>query len=446
MSGSLHVRLVREGWYYALVLGFIVGGAVLREVNLLLVLAAMLIGPLVFSWRIAVSTVRGLTGERRMANRMHAGDSVLVEVAVTNPRPSLPAWMIVAEDRWRRVERTGVTSDLTYARALVPHVGPSETSDGRYRLTIYRRGRYRTEALRLVTRFPFGLVEATEDLRQSHDILVAPRLGRLTRGWVRLLEADRSGQLRSRHRRGIVEADYYGLREWRSGDSRRWIHWRSSAKIGTLAVLQFEEQQHDDLVMLLDLWQPPPGADSANLSGTSGAAGASTGAGSSGEPGSPAESLSSAGAAGTPGPADDLLGATAGERHVELAVSMAATAVVEACRAGRRVLSLACAGDEVWGQSGAATAHTSEALMTRLAEVEGTSGEHVREAAERLAQLADGGRVVVISTRPRAALPDDVLTALGGGALGNVRYSPPVWIDVSDCAVRDYFELTAEAP
>ena len=28
MSGLFHVRLVREGWYYALVLGFIVGGAV----------------------------------------------------------------------------------------------------------------------------------------------------------------------------------------------------------------------------------------------------------------------------------------------------------------------------------------------------------------------------------------------------------------------------------
>ncbi|HND51284.1 MAG TPA: DUF58 domain-containing protein [Pirellulaceae bacterium] len=415
MSGSFHVRLVREGWYYALVLGFIVGGAVLREVNLLLVLAAMLIGPLVFSWRIAVSTVRGLTGERRMPNRMHAGDSVLVEVAVSNPRPTLPARGIVAEDRWRRVECDGGTSELTYARALVPHVGPNETSDGRYRLTIRRRGRYRTDSLRLVTRFPFGLVEATQELVQPHDILVAPRLGRLTRGWLRLLEADRSGQLRSRHRRGIVEADYYGLREWRSGDSRRWIHWRSSAKIGTLAVLQFEEQQHDDLVLLLDLWRAPPGAESADST----------------------ESSAS--------PEDDLFGATPSERHVELAVSMAATAVVEACRAGRRLLSVACAVDEVWSHSGPAAAHTSEAMLTKLAEVEGTTGERVREAAERLAQLADGGRVVVLSTRPRTAVPDDVLAALGGGVQGNARFSPPVWIDVSDVAVRDYFELTDEA-
>ena len=450
MSGSFQVRLVREGWYYALVLGFIVGGAVLREVNLLLILAAMLIGPLVFSWRIAVTTVRGLTGERRMPQRLNAGDSVLVEVTIANPRPSLPAWVIVAEDRWRRVERTGTATEPTIARALVPQIGPLETSEGRYRLTIRRRGRYRVDALRLTTRFPFGLVEAAQELPQPQDVLVSPRLGRLTRSWQRLLEADRSGQLRSRHRRGIVEADYYGLREWRSGDSQRWIHWRSSAKLGSLAVLQFEEQQHDDLVLLLDLWRPP-------ATEASGVGRVKAGASAEAEA-QPGQAEASGGATDSSigdvatkprlSLADQFHGPTPGDRHVELAVSFAATAVLEACRAGRRVLSVACAGDEVWSHSGPATAQTSESLLAHLAEVDGTSGERLREAAERLANLADGGRVIVLSTRPRTALADDVLAALGGGAQGNARFSPPVWLDVSDAAggvVRECFELPEES-
>ena len=38
--------LSREGWYYCGVLAFIVGGAVLRSINLLVILAGMMIAPL----------------------------------------------------------------------------------------------------------------------------------------------------------------------------------------------------------------------------------------------------------------------------------------------------------------------------------------------------------------------------------------------------------------
>jgi hypothetical protein len=57
-------------------------------------------------------------------------------------------------------------------------------------------------------------------------------------------------------RRGLLEADFYGLREWRAGDSRRWIHWRTSARRGSLIVRQFEQRRSQNLAMLVDLWQP----------------------------------------------------------------------------------------------------------------------------------------------------------------------------------------------
>ena len=44
MKPQRQTTLCREGWYYLLVLGLIFGGAMLREVNLLLVLAGMLPG------------------------------------------------------------------------------------------------------------------------------------------------------------------------------------------------------------------------------------------------------------------------------------------------------------------------------------------------------------------------------------------------------------------
>lgn len=54
----------------------------------------------------------------------------------------------------------------------------------------------------------------------------------------------------------MLEADFYGLRDWRPGDSRRWIHWRTSARRGSLVVRQFEQRRSQDLALLVDLWQP----------------------------------------------------------------------------------------------------------------------------------------------------------------------------------------------
>ena len=50
----------REGCIYLLVLAMVFGVAISREVNLLLMLAGILVGPLVFSWRAVRLTLRGL--------------------------------------------------------------------------------------------------------------------------------------------------------------------------------------------------------------------------------------------------------------------------------------------------------------------------------------------------------------------------------------------------
>ena len=43
--------ICREGWYYLVIVAVVFGGAVFKEVNLLLILAGMLLGPLLLNWR-----------------------------------------------------------------------------------------------------------------------------------------------------------------------------------------------------------------------------------------------------------------------------------------------------------------------------------------------------------------------------------------------------------
>ena len=58
MSRRQITRICPEGWYYLFVVLFIIGGAVLGQVNLLVVLAGLTIGPLLFNWRLVQLMMR----------------------------------------------------------------------------------------------------------------------------------------------------------------------------------------------------------------------------------------------------------------------------------------------------------------------------------------------------------------------------------------------------
>src|SRR5204863_4021232 len=90
----------------------------------------------------------------------------------------------------------------------------------------------------------------------SEEIIVLPRLGRLHRGRLRRflarssLTVSRSLQHPRRH--PSAQAEFHGLRAFRSGDSPRWIHWRTSARCGELMVREFEDVPSDNLILVVD--------------------------------------------------------------------------------------------------------------------------------------------------------------------------------------------------
>src|SRR5205807_1246798 len=97
----------------------------------------------------------------------------------------------------------------------------------------------------LSTSAPFGLLEARVVADGYEDVVVFPRLGRFRRGALRQFLRQVSwseGRVgRGRSTVHLSQNDWHGVRAFRSGDSPRWIHWRTSARRGELMVRDSEE-------------------------------------------------------------------------------------------------------------------------------------------------------------------------------------------------------------
>ena len=322
MFGKTRLSVPKTTWAYIAILSVLVVGAIMREINLLIILAGMMCGPLLISWQMVRTNLKQLRVQRRLPRGVHWGSPFDVKFTLMNQRKHVDSWAVVLEDRVRNLTFTSTQHEQ--GRCFVPHIPLGETRTATYPARLHRRGRYRFGPLRIGSRVPVGLLRGRATAKNVDEMLVYPRLGYLLRGWKNLVRLDEQGQ-RSTHRRlGRSEGDFFGLRDWQIGDCRRWIHWRSSAKRNDLVVRQFEQQRNQDLVLLLDL---------THLSVENNAA-------------SPRQETDT----------DTDADASA----VELAVSFTATAVTEHCRRGAGQLTLRVAGNpprEVRGPAGSTVLH-----------------------------------------------------------------------------------------
>ena len=117
--------ICREGWYYLAIIVLVFGGAVLKEVNLLLILAGLLLGPLLLNWRAVRSNLRGLRIERQLPTRLSAGETLSVNLLLANTRPRLGCWAVAVEEQIQR--ETIESHEGNHRRQPIRFVWPRST-------------------------------------------------------------------------------------------------------------------------------------------------------------------------------------------------------------------------------------------------------------------------------------------------------------------------------
>jgi uncharacterized protein (DUF58 family) len=349
-------RFIRETMSYALGVGCVATIALVREVNLLVFITGLLFVPLIINSYLARASLWKISAKRRLPEGVCAGESSVVEIEVEHPSRRGAAWALMLKDHFQLVEPASLAElDSPISISLLANSKEPHSVKAAYRIHASHRGRYRFGPIEASTRYPLGFVESRVQFPAVDEWRVLPRLGTLLPPWRVEIESHRQGEQKSHSRRGFVEGEFHGLRQWRDGDSRRWIHWRTSARTAQLMVRQFERQQNQDLILLLDLWRP-----------------AKT---------TPEDSAA-----------------------VELAVSFAATVIDDLCKQGAHRLGVYVQAKAPLLWSGVTSQLALTELLTELSVVEAIDASHEPTLpAEFSSNAADGSPVLHISTRKLTA-------------------------------------------
>ena len=243
------LQLPREGkfWLLASVVMYITG--LFKGINLLVLFAYLMMGLWVVNWRFVSNAARGVVGRRIPANPIYAGVSteLVVEILCDNARP-----------------RRGLTISDQGAEHLhewlILQLIQNRPAHLRRWQIFHKRGRYAVDPLYALSQFPFGLCSRSVQISDAEEWIVIPRLGTINRDRLKhwLARKTRGDGRMRRHmlQPALQEADIHGLRQFRTGDSPRWIHWRSSARRNQLLVREFEDSTSPTLVVVVEPWLP----------------------------------------------------------------------------------------------------------------------------------------------------------------------------------------------
>lgn len=244
------MRTTPRGWALVLIAFLLYFFANQTQVGWLYVLCALTLGVWLGARFLPRRMLRGLSLTRRLNHtslptdlELYAHQPLTIELDLKNAS-RLPAVQI----------RGGEVCPLAPARErdqsfFIPHIPARASLTLRYDTVCARRGWFEFPPVPLTTRAPFGFYSAARTVEAPTGVLVFPEYRELKRFPV----FDRMPAQENPFPQIGLAGEFMGVRDYRPGDSRRQVHWRSSARAGRLIVKEFAEETQPGLTIALDL-------------------------------------------------------------------------------------------------------------------------------------------------------------------------------------------------
>jgi uncharacterized protein (DUF58 family) len=243
------VNIPVEGIIFLFIMIVLFVGSMLGRENMLLLVFSLLAGAFVTNGFISFNMLRKLSVKRQIPSLVTAGEPTNIYLEITN-RKRMAVWVLTVSDMIAN-DRETLRASIVFTR-----IRGKGRQIGQYRIQLMQRGRYSLGPVQFSTRFPLGIVERSAIAQENEELIVCPRPGQLLVSRKDLRSHDQL-VMRQSSRVGTYDDEFHRIREYRTGDNTRRIHWRSTARRNELMVKEFHETRDENLMVLLDLWQPP---------------------------------------------------------------------------------------------------------------------------------------------------------------------------------------------
>ena len=242
---KMEYKITREGWLYILGIMLISLAALNTGNNLLFLILASLIAIILMSGILSSITLSGVAMRLQLPEHIFAGQPVRASIELENEKLTLPSFSL-------RVEAVTAKSSPPAALLETPVYFPYLPKRGRAHQTVPisfpARGVYRQDAFRIVTRFPFGFLQKAHRVELRTEALVYPSV-EPTREFFEILPGLEGAMESLAKGRG---QDLYALRDYVPTDTARHVHWKASARLGSLMVREFTREDERRVLLVLD--------------------------------------------------------------------------------------------------------------------------------------------------------------------------------------------------
>jgi uncharacterized protein (DUF58 family) len=241
----MEYRVTREGWIYVGGIFLIAVAALNTGNNLLFLILATLIAIILMSGVLSSICLSGVAMRLELPEHIFAGQPVRAMLELENEKLTLPSFSLRVEAAKTKGAPPAALLDTP---VYFPYLPKKERVAQGVPITLARRGVYRQDAFRIVTRFPFGFLQKAHRVELRTEALVYPSVEpgeeffEILPGLQGALESLAKG-------RG---QDLYALRDYVPTDSARHVHWKASARLGSLMVREFTREDDCRVLLVLD--------------------------------------------------------------------------------------------------------------------------------------------------------------------------------------------------
>lgn len=242
---KMDYRVTREGWIYIGGILIVALAALNTGNNLLFLILANLIAAILVSGIVSSITLSGVAMHLDLPEHIFAGQTVRAVLELENEKWTLPSFSL-------RVEGTqpkdGSSAVLLDQPVYFPYLPKRERLQQGVPMRFARRGAYLQDSFRIVTRFPFGFLQKAHRVEMRTEVLVYPSIAPPPELFEILPSLE--GAVESLNKgRG---QDLYALRDYVPTDNARDVHWKASARLGSLMVREFTREEDCRVLLVLD--------------------------------------------------------------------------------------------------------------------------------------------------------------------------------------------------